>query len=82
MELNHQLLFFIRDVIFVFTLVLAESDYIYTKMVCKLGEEDYENKDILILGGGDGGILHELLKYKPQHILMVEISFCWRLDMS
>lgn len=54
--------------------MLAESDYIYTKTLCKLGEEDYKDKEILILGGGDGGILHELLKYEPAFVLMAEID--------
>lgn len=39
------------------------------------GKEDYTNKDVLILGGGDGGILYEIVKMKPKMVTMVEISF-------
>ena len=53
--------------------VLGESDLIYTSTVCALGTEQYENKEVLILGGGDGGILHELLKLKPKFVLMAEV---------
>ena len=42
--------------------VLGESDLIYTQTVCAIGKESYKDKEVLILGGGDGGILHELLK--------------------
>ena len=42
--------------------VLGESDLIYTQTVCAIGKEDFKDKEVLILGGGDGGILHELLK--------------------
>ena len=54
--------------------MLGESDLIYTQTVCAIGEEDYRDKDVLILGGGDGGILHELLKEKPKFVTMVEID--------
>ena len=53
--------------------MLGESDLIYTSTVCALGTEQYENKEVLILGGGDGGILHELLKLKPKFVLMAEV---------
>lgn len=39
------------------------------------GKEDYCGKEVLILGGGDGGILYELVKLKPKMATMVEISF-------
>uniref|UniRef100_A0A2K6KBW9 Spermine synthase n=1 Tax=Rhinopithecus bieti TaxID=61621 RepID=A0A2K6KBW9_RHIBE len=39
------------------------------------GKEDYTGKDVLILGGGDGGILCEIVKLKPKMVTMVEISF-------
>lgn len=42
------------------------------------GKEDYSGKDVLILGGGDGGILCEIVKLKPKMVTMVEISFVWR----
>lgn len=39
------------------------------------GKENYTGKEVLILGGGDGGILAELVKQKPKMVVMVEISF-------
>lgn len=53
---------------------LAESDIAYTKAITGNGREDFRDKDILILGGGDGGILHELLQDKPAFVTMVEID--------
>ncbi|XP_033126315.1 spermine synthase-like [Anneissia japonica] len=53
---------------------LAESDLSYTKAITGNGREDYTNKEILILGGGDGGILHELLQGSPKFVTMVEID--------
>ena len=55
--------------------MLGESDLVYTETVCAIGKEDFRDKEVLILGGGDGGILHELLKLKPKYVLMAEISF-------
>uniref|UniRef100_A0A8C5EAI1 Spermine synthase n=1 Tax=Gouania willdenowi TaxID=441366 RepID=A0A8C5EAI1_GOUWI len=40
-----------------------------------VGKRNYAGKEVLILGGGDGGILAELVKQKPKMITMVEISF-------
>ncbi|KAF6728811.1 Spermine synthase [Oryzias melastigma] len=54
---------------------LAESDYAYTQAITGSGKENYAGKEVLILGGGDGGILAELVKHKPKMITMVEISF-------
>lgn len=39
------------------------------------GEENYKDKTILILGGGDGALLNELLKESPKFVTMVDISF-------
>ena len=39
-----------------------------------LHREDYRDKEVLILGGGDGGILNELLKEKPKFITMAEVK--------
>ncbi len=39
------------------------------------GKENYAGKEVLILGGGDGGILAEVVKQKPKMITMLEISF-------
>ena len=58
----------------------AESDLIYTSVLCGVGtnqdlhREDYRDKEVLILGGGDGGILNELLKEKPKFITMAEVK--------
>lgn len=39
------------------------------------GKESYTGKEIVILGGGDGGLLWELLKEKPKFVTMLEV--CW-----
>uniref|UniRef100_A0A8C2N2I0 PABS domain-containing protein n=1 Tax=Cricetulus griseus TaxID=10029 RepID=A0A8C2N2I0_CRIGR len=39
-----------------------------------LAEKDYTGKDVLILGGGDGGIICEIVKLKPKMVTMVEID--------
>lgn len=54
---------------------LAESDLPYTQAIMGSGKENYTGKEVLILGGGDGGILAELVKQKPKMVVMVEISF-------
>lgn len=41
---------------------LVESDLAYTRAIMGSGKEDYSGKDVLILGGGDGGILCEIVK--------------------
>lgn len=38
------------------------------------GVENYEGKEICILGGGDGALLYELLKEKPKFVVMLEID--------
>ncbi|XP_058886754.1 spermine synthase-like isoform X2 [Acipenser ruthenus] len=53
---------------------LSESDLPYTKAIMGSGKEGYTGKEVLILGGGDGGILHEAVKLKPKMITMVEID--------
>ncbi|XP_060263722.1 spermine synthase isoform X2 [Ovis aries] len=53
---------------------LAESDLAYTRAIMGSGKEDYSGKDVLILGGGDGGILCEIVKLKPKMVTMVEID--------
>ena len=55
-------------------LVLGESDQVYTLTVTGIGRHDYKDKEVLILGGGDGGILYELLKEKPKFVTMAEID--------
>ncbi|KAI3373627.1 hypothetical protein L3Q82_022221, partial [Scortum barcoo] len=54
---------------------LAESDLAYTQAIMGSGKENYAGKEVLILGGGDGGILCEVVKQKPKMITMLEISF-------
>ncbi|CAJ1064013.1 spermine synthase [Xyrichtys novacula] len=53
---------------------LAESDSAYTQAIMGGGKENYAGKEVLILGGGDGGILAEVVKQKPKMITMLEIS--------
>lgn len=38
------------------------------------GKENYGGKEIVILGGGDGALLYELLKEKPKFVYMLEID--------
>lgn len=47
---------------------------IYTETLMGRGIENYEGKEICILGGGDGALLYELLKEKPKHVVMLEID--------
>lgn len=54
--------------------MLAESDIDYTRALLGNGRENYKDKDVLILGGGDGGVLNELLKESPKFVTMVEID--------
>ena len=53
--------------------VLGESDLVYTETLLGIGRNEFKDKTILILGGGDGGILHELLKQSPAYVLMAEV---------
>ncbi|EGD81255.1 spermine synthase [Salpingoeca rosetta] len=53
---------------------LGESDIAYTKAIMGSGSIDYTGKDVLILGGGDGGILREIVKLNPKMVTMVEID--------
>jgi len=55
---------------------LAESDQVYShNLMCK-GAINYKEKDVLILGGGDGALLWELLQEadKPKFVTMVDID--------
>lgn len=61
------------NVQFDFLLVLGESDLVYTETLLGLERNAFKDKTILILGGGDGGILHELLKMSPAYVLMAEV---------
>ncbi|XP_030217976.1 spermine synthase [Gadus morhua] len=53
---------------------MADSDLAYTQAIMGGGRESYEGKEVLILGGGDGGILAETVKLKPKMITMLEID--------
>ena len=53
---------------------LAESDLLYTQTILGEDRHCYKDKTVLVLGGGDGGILHELLKKEPKFVTMLEVS--------
>uniref|UniRef100_A0AAQ4P297 Spermine synthase n=1 Tax=Gasterosteus aculeatus aculeatus TaxID=481459 RepID=A0AAQ4P297_GASAC len=53
---------------------LAESDLAYTLAIMGSGRENYTGKEVLILGGGDGGILSEMVKQKPKMVTIVHID--------
>lgn len=53
---------------------LAEIDFPYTYTLMDRGNFSYKNKEILILGGGDGALLYELLKEEPKFVTMAEID--------
>ena len=53
---------------------LAEVDLDYTYALMDHGQVSYKDKEILILGGGDGGLLWELLKEGPKFVTMAEID--------
>ncbi|KAM3600920.1 uncharacterized protein V6R79_004567 [Siganus canaliculatus] len=40
---------------------LADSDFAYTQAIIGNGKENYAGKEVLLLGGGDGGILAEVI---------------------
>lgn len=58
----------------IFVTDLAESDLSYTHGLMNKGVDQYKDKTVLILGGGDGALMHELLKEDPKHVLMVDID--------
>ena len=53
--------------------VIGESDLIYTQTLLGMDRNDYQDKTVLILGGGDGGLLYELMKLRPNYVTMVEV---------
>ncbi|KAG5310235.1 SPSY synthase, partial [Acromyrmex insinuator] len=57
-----------------FSADMSEADLIYTETLMQRGKENYAGKEIVILGGGDGGLLWELLKEKPKFVTMLEID--------
>ena len=57
--------------------MFGESDEIYITTVLGLDRGNtFDGATVLILGGGDGGILNALtsLPKPPRHVLMVEVS--------
>lgn len=57
-------------------LQIAESDVLAydTAMVSPIIERKNRFKEVAILGGGDGGVLREVLKYRPESAYLVEID--------
>jgi len=53
---------------------LAEKDLVYTHQLMWKGVISYKDKDVLVLGGGDGGVLNEVLKENPKFVTMLEID--------
>lgn len=53
---------------------MSERDLIYTETLMQRGKENYTDKEIVILGGGDGALLYELLKEKPKYVTMCEVN--------
>ncbi|XP_037037517.1 spermine synthase isoform X2 [Bradysia coprophila] len=53
---------------------ISEADLIYTETLMQRGIQNYEGKEICILGGGDGALLYELLKENPKFVTMLEID--------
>ena len=51
---------------------LAESDLVYTRAL--MAGASFTDKEILILGGGDGALLAELLTQAPAMVTMVELD--------
>lgn len=60
---------------------MSEADLIYTETLMQRGKENYAGKEIVILGGGDGGLLWELLKEKPKYITMLEVHIILWLQL-
>ncbi|RZF34714.1 hypothetical protein LSTR_LSTR010763 [Laodelphax striatellus] len=53
---------------------LSERDLIYTETLMQRGKVDYKGKEVVILGGGDGALLYELLKEEPAFVTMMELD--------
>lgn len=53
---------------------LGEMDLPYTHTLMGKNVETYQDKEILILGGGDGALLYELLQENPKEVVMVELD--------
>lgn len=46
---------------------------VYTHQLMWKGVISYKDKDVLVLGGGDGGVLNEVLKENPKFVTMLEV---------
>lgn len=54
--------------------IMSEADESYTLEMIGFPTSCVDNMNILILGGGDGALLWELLRRDPKHVTMVEID--------
>lgn len=52
----------------------AQADTTYLRAMMDYGNMCYKNREILILGGGDGALLCEMLKESPKFVTLVEID--------
>ena len=66
--------YFFRTLVLDGQVNLSEADLIYTRTL--MNYEEYGGADILILGGGDGALLSQLLAAEPSpgHVTMVELD--------
>lgn len=53
--------------------MFGESDLVYIEIFFGLERNVFKDKIILILGGGDGGILYEFFKMLLVYVFMVEV---------
>jgi len=53
---------------------MSPADVCYTRAIMGNGKENFKDKRVLILGGGDGNLLTLLRKEKPKEIIMLEID--------
>lgn len=54
--------------------MISEKNDTYTPALARLHDLDYKEKKVLILGGGDGALLYQIVKRNPSSITMVEID--------
>ena len=60
-------------------MLVWQSDLPCTQAIMDNGKEDNTGQDVLILGGGDGGILCEIVKPIPKMVTVVETDQRWSL---
>ncbi|XP_074467098.1 spermine synthase-like [Sebastes fasciatus] len=53
---------------------LSERDLAFAQAIMGSGRENFAGKEVLILGGGDGGLLSELVKERPKMVTFVYID--------